>query len=456
MKKYSLKLILAFLICCLAQSTKAQMNVTWADTLNKLLVKVQGDENMQGLAAGVVFSDGSTWSSAAGYHGTVPLSKDFLYDIGSNTKSMVASIILLLEEESKLSINDTLYQHIAPVPNVPFGITIKQLLGHRSGVFNYTTHPNFINEINTNDTKFWHPDSILSTFLSSPDFAPGTNYNYSNTGYILLGKVIEAIENKPLNQVLKTRIFTPMSLDSTYLDQYDPYTLTKTGAWLSPTLYFPNNFISFMSSAWAAGAVVSTPKDFAEYAHNLFSGQLLSAASLQKMQLGTNLVGSSTYGLGIIKWGYRGKTYLGHGGTTLQNSEMEYSVTSGFSLVLMNLDNGFFNETARAKLKLIDLLEYIEDVQANGMGLANNLKAEIEVSAYPNPSADYITFDLKTENEVNNITLEILDIAGRKVMETSTANSTLTLRKETAGTGIFFARILADNQWVKTERIVFN
>lgn len=456
MKKITHILNLTLLISCIALSSRAQMNVIWADTLNQLLDQCRIDEGMQGVSAGVVFSDGSAWSSASGFHGNAQLSKDYLYDIGSNTKSMVVTVILQLEEEGKLSIDDTLYKYITPVQHVSNGITLKQLMNHRSGVYSFTNHTDFGNEVNTNEYKFWHPDSVLTHFLKAPNFAPGTGFKYSNTGYILLGKVIEAIENKAFNQVLRDRIFDPLNLDSIYLDQYDAYSQIKTGAWFSPSNYDTTNFIAFMSAAWAAGGVVSTPKDFAIYAHNLFSGQLFSAASLQKMQVGTALNGGGTYGLGTIKWNYKGRTYLGHGGTTLQNSEMEYSLESDFSLVIMNLDYNFFSETARTKLRFIDLLEYIEDVQANGVGIEDNRLAEVEISAYPNPSNDFIRIEVAAEKLNGKISIELHDISGRKVFEAELENNNLILSKEAFGNGVFVANIFENNKWVGNKKVIFN
>ncbi len=455
MKTIIQKLVFALFICLFSLSMKAQMNITWADTLNQLLDQCRTNESMKGVAAGVVFSDGSTWSSASGYHGLNNLSKDYLYDIGSNTKSMVATIILQMEEEGKLSIDDTLYQFLQPIPNVSYGITLKQLLSHRSGVFSYTEHANFSGEINTYDKKFWHPDSILVHFMSPQKFSPGSSFEYSNTNYLLLGKVVEVIDNKALNVVLRDRIFDPIGIDSIYLDQYDPYSLVKTGAWLSSSNYFDEDFISFMSSAWAAGGVVSTPKDFAKYTKQLFSGQLFGAASLQKMQQGTSIGGGGTYGLGAIKWNYKGKTYLGHGGTTLQNSEMEYSVSSDFSLIIMNIDYGFYNETARTKLKFIDLLEYIEDQQAS-IGFVESIQSKFEFETFPNPSSDIMNIEFKEQNENEVFTLEIRDLTGKIIMKQQLDKSSYILKKADVGTGVFVLSLFADGKWVENKKLVFN
>ncbi len=345
----------------LSNSTQAQMNTLWGDTLEKTFYTKCKEEKMLGCAASVMFSDGSVWASAHGNHGSIPLTTDMLYDMGSSSKTMIASLIFMLEDEGLLSIEDTLYSYLSPIEDIPSGIRIKHLMGHTSGVFSYTNHPDFSTTINNDVSKFWHPDSILATFLNPPNFAIGTHYRYSNTGYILLGQVIERIENKPLNQVLSERIFNPLGLAHMYLDQYDTYADVKTGAWLSETSYYDEDFVSFMSSAWAAGGIVTKPQDCARYAHALGSGQLFEGNVTNRLFSNSNEVsGSESYGYGAIKTIYNNHVYIGHDGRTIQNAEMEYSIDSDFSLVILNLDYNYYYEVRRLKFKMLDLMEYIE------------------------------------------------------------------------------------------------
>lgn len=457
-KQLHILALTALFFTALSVRVQAQMNTFWADTLNEVFAQCRLDESMKGAAASVVFSDGSVWTAAEGNHGTLPLSTDYLYDIGSNTKTMISAIILLLQEEGALALDDSLYAYINPVQNVPYGITLKQLLLHTSGVFSYTEHPNFAPQINTNETQFWHPDSILTQFLNPPHFAPGATFRYSNTGYLLLGKVIEAVENQPLNQVLRTRLFNPMGLTNIYLDQYDAYTQVKTGAWLNPNLYYGDNFISFMSSAWAAGGVVTAPAEFALYAHQLYRGDVLSPASMAALTDDeTRISVNSYYGLGVIRTEYNGRTYLGHGGTTLQNSEMEYSLDSDFSLAIMNLDQGFTDETSRMKFKMIDLLEYIEEVHdsvANPLSVGESLALQVEFNAYPNPSRGSMRVEV-TDREVHDLQLEIYDLSGRRVYAQRLDNGAVVLTADQLGRGVFVARLSDGQGRMETKQLIF-
>lgn len=439
-------------------SVNAQMNLQYADTLRQVLEQCQLDEDMNGAAAAVVFSDGSVWSGSSGKYGTSTLNTDLLYDIGSNTKSMVAALILLLEEEGSLSIEDTLYQFIAPVQNVPNGITLKQLMNHRSGVFSYTSHPNFANTVFNDETRFLHPDTILANFVSAPEFNAGSSWEYSNTNYILLGKVIEAVEQKPLNEAFKARLFEPFGLQNTYLDQYDSYTQTKTGSWISANNYYGDNFISFMSSAWAAGGVVATPEDFAHWAHKLGRGDILSDSSMVKMRTGTALSGGATYGLGMFERQINGKTFLGHGGTTLQNSEMEYSLEDDFSVVVMNIDDGFYAEARRMQLKLIALAEFIEEnhVEDTATSISETVTQKIEVSTFPNPSNAQMTIQLEASASLGALRLEIRDITGRIVHQQAMISETMTLYKSDIGGGVYFASLYSNKGLVDSKRIIFH
>lgn len=441
-----------FLLSVVSISTaKAQMNVMWADTLNKTLTQYQQASQMKGVASSVVFSDGSVWSSSAGQYGSTQLHSGLLYDIGSNTKTMIAALILLLEEEGKLSINDTLYHHIAPVALVPNGIALEQLLNHRSGIYNFTEHPDFFNEIFADESRFWHPDSSLARFLSPALFPAGSSFSYSNTNYMLLGKVIETIEQKPLNQVMKDRLFSPYQLNHSYLDQYDTFTEIKTGVWQPSGNYYGTDFVALMSSAWAAGAVVSTPEDLALWAHTLYRGDILSSNSMDKMRTGTSLQGGLIYGLGLFERTLNGKTYLGHGGNTLQNSAMDYSLASDFSVVVMNIDQGFYSETDALQDKLIKLVEALE-IQVSIPEAAKN---SYSVEAYPNPSNSQMVLNVASDVSNHTVHVEIRDVTGRLVKQELTSNGSIVLQKYEIGSGVFVANIFSDQQLIASKKVIF-
>lgn len=433
----------------------AQMSVQYVDTLEQTLTRLATENNLKGVASAVVFPDGSTWTEATGNHGTETLRTDMLFDIGSNTKSMVAAIILLLEEEGALSVDDTLYKFISPIEHVPHGITLKQLLLQRSGVSQYTRHPNFIGTLFSDRDHFWHPDSLLANFMAPPNFQAGTRWQYSNTNYLLLGKVIEAVEGIPFNQVLKNRLFSPLSLDSSYLDTYDTYTLKKTGYFWHTGQYFNDGFVSLMSATWAAGGVVSTPNDFASWCHQLCRGDVLSASSMDKMRTGHDFGGGNIYGMGIEEIQYKGKPYLMHGGTTMQNSEMHYSLESDFSVVTMDLDQGKDQETLKLQEALIDILEYAANQQPP-VSVVEHEKLG-QVNAYPNPSQQSMTvqFPSNSNSNTKENSIEIYSISGQLVTQQSGYQHEIQLNRSEIGNGLYILKAYQNRKLLSSQKIVF-
>lgn len=453
-KSYFTKLTLGLSICTtlFTLPLQAQMNIELADTLEQTFINFATEKNMN-VSTAVVFPDGSIWSYANGKHGEEDLETNMLYDIGSNTKSMTAAVMLLLEEEGALSIDDTLYHYIDYVPNVPYGITLKQLLEQRSGLANYTEDGDFLNQIiYTNKDHFWHPDTILAKFLAAPTAVAGTKWEYSNTNYLLLGKVIEAVENKPYNEVLKERLFEPNSLNESFLSQYDSYTQTKTGAWWTASDYWEEDMVGLLSGSWAAGGVVATPEDFASWSYQLCSGNILSPSAMEKMLTGTNITDNNHYGLGIETQTFsNGKKYLMHGGTTLQNSEMHYSLDTDFSVVVMNIDQGAYSTTYSLQLALIDVLEY---VIPRALSVEENT-ASFAIKAYPNPSQHEINIQLPETGSHENLSIEAYDATGRLLMRKDCNDTQITLSKSDFGTGMFWINITDNKQILAHEKLTF-
>jgi len=459
MSRFTKHFISACILINLTQAN-AQLNVELQDTLQQTLEQYAINNDMQGVVSAVVFPDGSTWSGTYGEYAAEtspgnfnlqPLTTDLLYDIGSNTKSMTSTLILLLEEEGKLSIEDTLYTYIDPVEYVPFGITLKQLMQHKSGLASFTDHPDFGAYANDETNPALHPDSVLAMFSAEPEYPVGGQFFYSNTNYLLLGKVIESIENMAYHEVLQNKIFTPYGLTHMYLDQYQNYApLSKTGTWFGSTSFDPNDYVGFMSAAWAAGGVISKPDDFASYCYQLCRGDILNASSMDKFTTGNN-VSLGHYGLGIIKDDYNGREYLKHGGTTLQNSEMHYSLSSDFSVVTMDIDYGMISETRGLQNKLIDVLEALIPEALS----VSDVEDMSTIDVYPNPSSDIIQIHFQ-DNLSSNKTVEIYNILGQNVYLNKTNQQILTLEKSEIGEGVFFVKVFDEDVLLTTKKIIFN
>lgn len=446
---------IGLLTCLLPLSTvcRAQYNIHFVDTLDKTIEAKADDLDIKGVAAAVLFPDGTIWTKAVGHYGSNELRADMLYEMGSSTKTMVAAIILLLEQENKLSLNDTLYKFMAPIEHVPWGITVKQLLNHSSGLYNYSSHPDFAPEIKNNRTKFWQPDSLLKYFLNPPHFPAGTSWLYNNTNYILLGKVIEAVEGKAFHLVLRDRIFVPQQLNHSYLAAYESYPEEKAGTWLNNGTYSGDPFISFMSAAWAAGGLICPPEDLASWSRQLYSGNVLADSSMDKMIDVIQTAPNEAYGLGMTARIYKGKEYLGHKGSTLQNSFMDYSLTSDFSVVTVCIEQGKDSEPSLIHDAIIDIIEFKLPHVVVGL---NEEKRFSALQVYPNPSDHTIRIQLnEAENSLSN-TLRIYSPNGQLVKAIKvTSGNGITLNKSELGTGIFYLQLVNEKGISGTEMIIF-
>lgn len=412
-KSSSLFLILALL----STAVKAQLSEDYKVLLDAKFEQRTTQLRLKGAAAAVAFSDGSVWSSAAGKYGDQTLTTDLLYEIGSNTKTMVATTVLLLRDEGKIKLSDTLYQYLSPITNVSYGITIEQLLRHRTGLFNYTNHPDFGAFLNANWTSIVDIADLYANFLDVPTAMPDEEWSYSNTNFILLGQVIEAIEGKPLHQVFSEKLFTPLGLSDIHLAFYDTYDKTHLGTWLAGGTYLEEPGRAFITSAWAAGGLIATPEDFARYAYQLYSGNILSDSSYTLMTETQDIGGGTKHGLALFEDIYKGNTYYGHGGTTLQNSEMQYSVGRDFSVVTIVIEQ---NKASQANLIQNTLIDAVEGALQKLNTLDLNYAPAAHI--YPNPAGKRVTVRVAQPASITlynplGMALETMDIAGEKSID---------------------------------------
>jgi CubicO group peptidase (beta-lactamase class C family) len=303
MKKITLLLFVAALSTSLAaQETVRQIDALLAayaknETFNGtvlialdgkiLLQKGYGYKN----AAQKILNDGNT-----------------IFQVGSVTKQFTAAVILRLQEQKKLSLQDKLSNYF---PELSFAgkITIEQLLSHTSGIFNYTNNGDFMK---TEAAKPASQEKILALFKDKPlEFEPGSQFNYSNSGYILLGYIIEKITGKPYYQAVRDMIFTPLHMDHTGFNFAGLQSPDKATGYfvLSKTANTPATIVD-SSASFAAGAIYSTAGDLYKWDRSLYTEKIISKASLKNAY--TRRKGM--YGLGWIIDSANGKEVYQHSG----------------------------------------------------------------------------------------------------------------------------------------------
>ena len=240
--------------------------------------------------------------------GKVLNNEQTIFQLGSITKQFTSAVILKLQEEKKLAVSDKISKYF---PNYPKGdsITIQQLLSHTSGIYNYTNDQNFMaNEI----TKPANREKIMALFQDKPfDFSPGSAWNYSNSGYSLLGYIIEAVTKKPYEQAVRKYIFTPLHMthsgfDFTHLKSKDKAIgYFKLNAKESMPAPIVDSTVSF-----SAGAIYSTTGDLYLWHKGLENNMVLS--KMEQEAAYTPVKNNYGYGWGIDS--IEGKRRVGHGG----------------------------------------------------------------------------------------------------------------------------------------------
>lgn len=255
------------------------------------------------------------WAGAKGYsnleHQT-PMQINTPVRAGSISKTFVATLVMILKEQGKLELDDTLADLLPKVRGkIPQAdqITLRHLLSHTSGLFDPVNDDihyqlNMVN--NPARRTAMSADEVLQRYVYGRPLAfnPGERYSYSNTNYLLLGQIIEKTENKTLQAVLDERINKPLGLKSTFIDKRKDHNVARGYA----DFYANGNLMDVTAldradGDGAYGGLISTASDLFRFSDALFGGKLVSTATLKEMMAPFPVrQGKSIYGLAIDQW----------------------------------------------------------------------------------------------------------------------------------------------------------
>ena len=206
-----------------------------------------------------------------------PDQPDTQFRIGSNTKQFAAMAIRLLAREGKLGIDDPICAHLDPCPAAWAPITIQELIDHSSGLPDYTNFPNFPHLIGTPATV----EQLIARFGDLPlEFEPGSQWRYSNSGYVVLSEIIARVSGQSFAELCQARIWGPLHMARTLYDVNSPPKGTHATGYLSPGV---EPVYLDMSEFDAAGAVASTVEDLALWDAALLEGSLLPATDMAEL-----------------------------------------------------------------------------------------------------------------------------------------------------------------------------
>ena len=286
-----------------------------ADRIDAILAKAYPDG--QPGAAVIVTKDGKTvFRKAYGMANLelgVPLQPDMVFRLGSITKQFTAAAILLLEQRGELSVEDPITKHLPDYPVHGHRITVEHLLTHTSGIFNYTAIPGYMAEKVRQDLS---TDELVEAFKDQPmNFAPGERWSYSNSGYVLLGAIIEKVSGQSYADFVQKNIFEPLGMKQSYYGGHQIIPKRVAGYQGAPGSYRNADYLS-MTQPHAAGSLLSTVDDLARWDQALYSDELLSRETFGRMTTPFTLNSGekTTYGYGFQVGDVRGQRVIRHGG----------------------------------------------------------------------------------------------------------------------------------------------
>jgi CubicO group peptidase (beta-lactamase class C family) len=275
----------------------------WADQVDDYVERQMKRQHVAGLSLAVLKQGRVIKAEGYGFASLelhVPATRETVYEIGSVTKPLTATAIMVLVEDGKLGLDDTITNYLPGLPTSWAGVTIRHLLTHTSGIKDYTDVPNFEAACKL-PVSF---EAIIQTVSGFPlQFKPGDKYAYSNTGFFLLGGIIQKASRKSYAEFMNERIFAPLSMTSTCVNDLKSVMTNRASGYSWKHGNFQNPDYVDMSWPFAAGAIASTVMDMTKWDLSMDTDKILSKARLEQMWTPARLNDGSTLAYAGLGWG---------------------------------------------------------------------------------------------------------------------------------------------------------
>lgn len=243
----------------------------------------------------------------------VKMQPDFVFEIGSMTKQFTAVSILMLVEEGKLKLDDEITKFIPDYPTSGNGITIHHLLTHTSGIKDFTSMKS-IKDIARSDLS---PKELVDFFKNEPvDFKPGEQFKYCNSGYVLLGYIIEIASGQTYQEFVVQNIFAKLGMTNTYYASHEKIIKNRVSGYRDKEGYVNAAYISF-SIPYASGSIMSNVDDLLKWQNAIDANVLLNPIATEKVFTNYKLNNGANidYGYGWHIKELNGKLVREHGGS---------------------------------------------------------------------------------------------------------------------------------------------
>lgn len=279
----------------------------------------------------------------------IPNTPTTKFRIASLTKQFTAASILLLEEQGKLKTTDYISKYMLDAPSTWNKVTLFHLLNHTSGIPNYTKFPGF--EAFTTIPRT--PTQQIDFFRDKPlNFQPGIDFEYNNSGYVLLGYLIEKISGQSYQDFVVNSIFKPLKMNDSGYDSNSEIILHRTAGYMFSPNGIRNSDYLDMSIPYSAGSLYSTTQDLLRWEQGLFGGQILPAESFKKMMEPYK----NDYGFGVRIYSLDGHKAISHaGGTSGFNTKLIYFPDDKLTVIVLANLNALGYVAQDLCLKLVSL-----------------------------------------------------------------------------------------------------
>jgi len=243
----------------------------------------------------------------------IPIEPDMIFRIGSVTKQFTAVATLMLAEQGKLSLTDEITRFLPDYPTQGRRVTVEHLLTHTSGIVSYTGMPEWRPQMRKDVSL----DEMIAVFKDKPmEFAPGERWNYNNSGYVLLGAIIEKASGMKYGEFIEKNIFAPLEMKRSFYDSTSRIIPRRAAGYSKGKDGFVN--AEYLSMSWphAAGSLISTVDDLALWDAALYTDKLVKQESLKRAWKAVPLNDGrpTKYGYGWGLSSLEGHPVISHGG----------------------------------------------------------------------------------------------------------------------------------------------
>jgi D-alanyl-D-alanine carboxypeptidase len=287
-----------------------------ADAIDEYVLNELERQNGAGLSIAIVKAGIITKAKGYGFANAelnVPATERTVYQWASVTKQFTGAAIQLLAVDGKLKIDDLLFKYYAAAPRAWSNVTLRHLLTHTSGIKSYTSIPGF----GKNPRKDYMGEEIIDLVRNLPlEFKPGERHNYSNTGYYLLGYVVEKVSGLNYGEFVAARIFRPLNMETASFNDRSRIVPNRASGYTRVDGKLHNAEFVSPSQPFAAGGLIGTALDLAKWDAALYSDILLSRAARDEMWAPMKLNSGENfpYGFGWSFGKFRDRPYMAHGG----------------------------------------------------------------------------------------------------------------------------------------------